>query len=291
VDAQRIAVGEFRLDPLTRVSGGGRGRGAGPPENSPGRRLRRSHAYTRRMVARSLAVALLVVVLQARGAADATQAACPHGSAPLGRVAFVHSRALVVLDLDSCTQRVLVRGIKTPVQIAWSADGKWIAAGNTVVGAGDGRIARPFGRLRREESLGVWASRGHVLAHITPPGGLVLGGPGLRPRRLLPDGWGVSGLMYASDGTLAVSRDLRSGTGVGRPQRQEIWLLRPPTMRPRLLYRVPRGRDTPPQLAAVSTGGRAVFFWPHEQRERLAPANPARDRRWRELWPDRPPVR
>jgi WD40-like Beta Propeller Repeat len=194
--------------------------------------------------------------------ATAASGVCPRGAAPLGRVAFVRGRALVVLDLDRCSEHTLVRGLKAPVEVAWSADGNWIAVGNTVVAASNGRVARPFGRLRAGEGVGVWAPRGHLLAHVTARGGLLLGGPGLRPRRLLRDGWGVSDVMYAADGRLAVARDLRFGSGVGRPQRQEIWLLRPPTLRPRLLYRVPSGRDTPPRLAAVSKRGGAVFFWP-----------------------------
>lgn len=59
-----------------------------------------------------------------------------------------------------------------------------------------------------------------------------------------------------------MSRDLRSGTGVGRPVRQEIWLLRPPAFTPRLLYRSRPGLDRPPALAAVAPDASAVLFWP-----------------------------
>ncbi|HET7127591.1 MAG TPA: hypothetical protein VFJ93_00775 [Gaiellaceae bacterium] len=198
------------------------------------------------------------------GRADVAVAvqACPHDSVSLGRVAFIRQRELIVFDLDSCTERVLARNVGTPIQVAWSADGNWLAVGNRLISAADGRVARPFGRLPTDENVGVWAPRGHELARITARGGLVLGGPDSHVRQLLPDGWGADDLMFASDGTLAVSRDLRSGSGVGQPHRQEIWLLRVPALRPQLLYRGPQGRDAPPRLAAVARGGGAVFFWP-----------------------------
>jgi hypothetical protein len=224
-----------------------------------------------RVVRRVATIAALVVaLLSAAGVAAvrslpgnaAAGSMCPHSATPLGQVAFVRTGALVVLDLDRCSERVLASGLRTPVHVVWSADGKWISIGNTLMAAAQGQVASPFGRRRSGESVGAWAPHGHLLAHITALGGLLLGGPGLRSRRLLPEGWGVADVMYGADGTLAVARDRRRGAGIGRPLRQEIWLLRPPSLAPRLLYRVPVGRDTPPRLAAVATGQRAVFFWP-----------------------------
>ena len=194
-------------------------------------------------------LACAVVVPFLAGCGDHRAAACPPARA--GQVAFVRAGALVVLDLDGCTQHMVARGVQGPV--AWSPDGKWIVAGNALVSAAGGR---------KLVGLGVWAPRGHALARITRRGGLLLGEPGTRDRRLLADGFGAIDAVYAKNGTLAVLRELRSGRALGPPRREEIWLLRPPRMRPRLLYSVPHGLDMPPYLAAVSPDGRAVFFWP-----------------------------
>lgn len=202
-------------------------------------------------------VALALSVAGAGARPLGAESACgPQGEhSPLGLVAFVRGGALVVYDLDRCAEQVLVpRGVAGPV--AWSADGTWISAGPRVVHANGVKVIRPFA----DAVAGVtWAPTGHVLAAVTARGGLLVGGPGTQPRRLLPDGWGASGAMYAQDGSLAVSRDLRADR---RPLREEVWLLRPPAWRPRLVRRLPAAADTPPTLAAVAPDAHAILYWP-----------------------------
>jgi hypothetical protein len=205
----------------------------------------------RRTTRAALAGLAAAVLVPTGSGASAHSASCPPAT---GTIAYVRAGALHLLDLGRCTDRVLARHVGEDV--SWSADGRWLATDGALVSK-DGKVVRPA-------AVGVWAPRGHDRASVTPRGGLVLTTPGGRPRRLLPDGWGASGAMFAADGALAVSRDLRSGGGprsVGKPKREEIWLLRAPAYRARLVYRLAPGRDTPPDLAAVSPDASEIAFW------------------------------
>lgn len=220
-----------------------------------GRRLRFAPA-----VVAALAAVTVLSLTPGGGASSAGRAACPPDMT--GRVVFVRDGSLHLLELSSCAERLLpATGARAPV--AWSPDGGWIDAGGRLFTSGGQLAARwqpPAGA-----TVAAWASRGHALALLTRRGGLVLGGPRLRTRRLLADGWGASGAIFARNGTVAVARDLRTGSGpraVGKPKRQEIWLLRPPAMRPQRIYTGRAGQDLPPALAAVSPDGEAVAFWP-----------------------------
>lgn len=90
---------------------------------------------------------VFAVTPAAMGRADGSVAvrACPHDSVSLGRLAFIRERKLVLFDLDSCTERVLARNVGTPVQVAWSADGNWLAVGNRLISA---YVASPRRQIR-----------------------------------------------------------------------------------------------------------------------------------------------
>jgi hypothetical protein len=44
--------------------------------------------------------------------------------------------------------------------------------------------------------VGTWAPRGHRMAAVTRRGGVVVGGPGLKTRRLVADGFGASSVAW-----------------------------------------------------------------------------------------------
>src|SRR5207249_427407 len=134
----------------------------------------------------------------------------------------------------------------------WSGDGRWIAAGAVVVAAAGGPAQRPLPGVDRST---VWSPRGHLLAGITKRAGVVVGGPGLRPRRLFADGWGATTLAFSpSGGLLAVSRSLFPK---GRPPyHQEIWLVDLRSGRRRELFHLPKPELAPALLYGFSPDGR-----------------------------------
>jgi hypothetical protein len=80
---------------------------------------------------------------------------CP-GATGVARLAYVKAGPLHLLEMPACTGRVLVRrGAGLPVR--WSADGRYVSFSGGVVEVDSGRV---FRGLR-----GLWAPRGHVLAH------------------------------------------------------------------------------------------------------------------------------
>ena len=165
---------------------------------------------------RRIALGALLLALAAGRAGASERKACPHDPA-LGSVAFVRSGALHVVRLADCRDRVLVpRGASHP---RFSADGKFVSYGRGfVVPLAGGAATRP---LAAEDTF--WAPHGHTLGGITRGGGVLIGGPGLTPRRLLADASQAAHLVWRPDGAaIAVVRPR-----VGEPERptKEIWLL------------------------------------------------------------------
>ena len=211
-----------------------------------------------------LAAALLVV---GAGSADgrlriAASAGrdCPAvlaGARDLGTVAFIRDRKLDALDVATCSIRTLAPagGIDGPV--SWSADGRWVAFGGKIVPAQGGRAEQP---LRGAAGPLAWAPRGHELAGITTGGGLLVGGPGLKPRRLLPEGWGATTVAWSRSGdVLAVSRSLY--LKVAPPYHQEIWLLDLRSGSKRELFHLSKPDLAPPLLEGFSPDGRWLLAY------------------------------
>lgn len=192
---------------------------------------------------RALAAALAGVVLAAPGATAADSS--------LGRLAFARDGALVVLDLDTRRERVLVaRGARGPVR--FSADGRYVAFSRGVVAAEGAQVLR---------FSGTWAPHGHLLARITPAGGIRLSGPGLPPRRLVGDGFGAQSLAFdPSRKLLAVSRAFMRDTAT--PRNREIWVVDLRTGARRLVYRAPAESDRTPLVARFPTSGFVLFTQP-----------------------------
>ncbi len=217
------------------------------------------------MLARLIGVSLApvaVVLLAAGGGAATSSRSCGNESeigATLGRVALLRSGALHVVDLATCEDRVVARNARSPVR--FSPDRRWLAFGEArVVPSLGGAVRRPFGReVAAAAGSWVWAPSGHRLAAITKGGGVVLGGPGERTRKLIRDGWGASGVLFTPDGSVVVARSLYLKAKASN-YHQEIWTLAGPRYTPQQVFHVRRGL-APPRLATVSPDGGFVFFW------------------------------
>jgi dipeptidyl aminopeptidase/acylaminoacyl peptidase len=172
------------------------------------------------------------------------------GRQGLGRVAYLRGGDLHVVDLARCRDRTLATGASAPVR--WSRDGRFVAFGRaSVVSARGGRVRHPIGTASNRWA---WSPAADELAGVTSKGGVVLGGPGRGPSRLLPSGWGATGVAFDPSGrTLAVSR--RSG----------VWRLDVSTGDTAPVHRVPANRVAPPVLDGWSPDGRWILFWPDFQ--------------------------
>jgi Tol biopolymer transport system component len=180
---------------------------------------------------------------------------CPSGRG-LGRLAFQGRRSLRVLDLESCKVMTLVHGRVTG-SIRWSADGLYIAFGDgAVVPSSGGPVTHPIGEVARYQGWD-WSPSGHQLAGITQAG-LVLGGPGMPARQLIPARWGATEVLFGPDGSLAVSR----ARHIRRFRyRQQLWLVDPASGERQRLWSRGAMEQSGPHLAEFSPQGRHVLFW------------------------------
>src|SRR4051794_11836299 len=192
--------------------------------------------------------------------AQRTPAVRPAGNCPsgrgLGRLAFRGRRSLRVLDLESCKVMTLVHGRVTG-PIRWSADGRYIAfGGGAVVPSSGGPVTHPLGEIDRYAGWD-WSPSRHQLVGITRTG-LVLGGPGMPPRQLLPARWGATDVVFGPDGSLAVSRARQ----IRRFRyRQQLWLLDPGSNERQRLWSGGAMEQSGPHLAEFSPQRRQVLFW------------------------------
>ena len=181
-------------------------------------------------------------------------AAPPFHAGPLGAVAYIRSGMLHVVDLSTRQDRPLARlsvpryGTRT---LAWSADGRWLSAGDLLVPAAGGRFCRPFAPgtgLYGGDAVLTWAPRGELLAATTSRGVFLLH-PGGKPRRLLPAGWSADGFSPRG------SRIAAEGP------RLTLWAVDLADGTRTLLYRSPNVHVGPPELARWTPDGRWVLFW------------------------------
>jgi dipeptidyl aminopeptidase/acylaminoacyl peptidase len=180
-----------------------------------------------------------------------TKPACPvarlPGAARLGDVAWIRAGSLLVLDIGTCQQSVLVgAGAAPPVR--FSEDGRWLAFGDgEVVPSTGGEVQRPFGSPVQSWE---WSPTADVLAGVTRTGGVTIAGPGREPSALLPGGSGVGHLAFSPDGRrLAVDR-----------VRRGVQVLDMATGRSRSVVDEPDPASVP-RVAGWSPDGRWVLYW------------------------------
>lgn len=191
--------------------------------------------------------------------------ACAPPSRPgLGSLVYLSGRSLREVDLGTRTSRVLVRDGGSAIAShapAYSHDGRWVGFGNaSVVSSSGGPVTSILGRT--QVNSWAWSATNDVLAAVTRRFGVVLGGPGLSPRAMLPPGWGATGVAFSPcTQTLAVSRYRYVNSFAQRRRADKgIWVIDPRTGRAREVYKVPAGKDLAPQLAGWSPDGRWILF-------------------------------
>jgi hypothetical protein len=190
--------------------------------------------------------------------------ACAPPSAGLGSVVYVSGRSLHEVNLGTRISRVLVRDGGSAIAMqapAYSHDGRWVAFGNaSVVSSSGGKVTSILGRT--QVNSWAWSATNDKLAAVTSRSGVVIGGPGLSPRTVLPTGWGATGAAFSPcSHALAVSRYpyVRS-LAQRRRADKGIWVIDVRNGRAREVYKVPGGMDLAPQLAGWSPDGRWILF-------------------------------
>jgi hypothetical protein len=177
---------------------------------------------------RALAIALGAAVLAVPAAAAP--------AATAGKMAYVHGRSGVVIDLSSGLRQTF-RLPRTGVP-RWSGDGHLVSFGGYIVSGG---VQLPTAEL-------TWAPTGERAAYVTRQGGARVWSPS-GERRIAPDGWGAQGVVWSRDGSLALGRAVCQAA-CGLPQQTEIWIWRQGSL----------------QRLLASDGGRPVPFAWHNGR-------------------------
>jgi dipeptidyl aminopeptidase/acylaminoacyl peptidase len=191
-------------------------------------------------VIRTAAALLLVGLVVAGDAASTAGTSCPAATG-FARLAYVRAGALRVLEMPACSTRVLVpRGAGAPVR--WSADGRYVSFSGGVIAAAGGRVHRGL--------HGAWAPRGHALATLTEAGGVILGGPGLPERQLVPDGFGAQSISFDPGGRLLA---------VGRATPSELVIVDLRTGARRVVYRPDTANPRAPVVTHWAPGGFVLF--------------------------------
>ncbi len=153
-----------------------------------------------------LAALALAAVLGVHG----TPASTPT-LAHTARVAFLQGGNVVVVDLETGTQRVVLRHAGNgPVH--WSGDGRLVSSG--------GRVEK--GPAFSTDEL-KWAPTGETAAFLTRAGAVVTWSPSGGRRTILPASWGARSLAWGSRGELVLARYVcRAPCGI--PRHQEVWI-------------------------------------------------------------------
>jgi hypothetical protein len=210
-----------------------------------------------------------VTVAVSLGDQPSQRAGCPLALSrahDLGTLAFLRDGKLDVLDVRTCRTRTLARAParEDPVPVSFSADGRFISFGASIVPAGGGRVLHPLAHVSGEvaNQTIAWAPSGHVLVGVTRGGGVVIGGPGTIPRRLLPDGFGASSVAFSPSGrSIAASRSLFGKARAAAPYHQGVWLIDLRTGRKREILHLARSQLAPPLLYGFTPDSRWVLAW------------------------------
>lgn len=169
------------------------------------------------------------------------------GGATAGqRVAFVHARTLVVVDLATGARQVVLRNAPLG-PVAWSGDGKLLSDRGTILSGTRILATLPVSRI-------VWAPDGETAAYQTSDGAVHVWTPGgsqVAVRR----SWGARSFAWGPGGALALGR--KATPGQGPRAHQEVWIWRTGAMR-RVVG--PLRGDTTPIVEGFAPDGR-VLWW------------------------------
>lgn len=181
-----------------------------------------------------------------------------------GQFAFVRNGGISLLDLPSCRTRVVYAQGDAQGPLRFSADGRFIAFGDGAVipttGAGEGtNPALPLGLSRSW----AWSPHGAELAGVTRGGGVSLWSPGGLATKILPNGWGASGVAFApGGGRLVVVRETQ---GLDGKRPNELWAVGLHSHARRLLHRlhgVEAFEGEGAGIAGFTPNGQDVLVWP-----------------------------
>ncbi len=164
--------------------------------------------------------------------------------APTGaRVAFVHDGEVVVADLPSGPQQVVLRNAPLG-PVAWSGDGKLLSDAGRIVGG----PVLPTTRI-------AWAPVGETAAYQSADGALHLWTPSGGSRTIVGRAWGVRSFAWGPNGELALGR--KEHPGQGARAHEEVWTWQNSTLR-RIVG--PLAGDTTPIVEGFAPDGR-VLWW------------------------------
>ena len=183
--------------------------------------------------------------------------------AGLGNLVDVSGQSLTEVSLDTGKSRVLIRNTGADIANeapAFSHDGRWVAFGNaSVVSSAGGSVASVFGHSQVD--YWTWSATSDELAAITAQRGVVIGGPGMRQRAVLPAGWGAYDIAFSPCGPeLAVTRYPSCAAPATCHVDRGIWLVDLRTGRAHEVFR--EGRDFALSLAGWSPDGRWILVRP-----------------------------
>jgi hypothetical protein len=130
---------------------------------------------------------------------------------PGTRIAFLHGGDLVVLELATGRQHVVLEHAGAG-PVGWSGDGRLVSSGGQVVG-GPSLPAREL----------ACALEGETAAYLTAEGAVGLWTPTGGSRKILPAAWGATSLAWGPDGKLALGRAVCHAP-CGIPRHQEVWV-------------------------------------------------------------------
>jgi hypothetical protein len=250
-----------------------------PPWPEPMPRIRRAarRQRARLLAGGSAAIAITVVAIVISLIAPASRRPLHYVAAPpiscaapaaeqsssLGRLVEVRGQSLVEFSLGTGRSLTLVRdgGAAIVNQApAFSHDGRWVAFGNaSVVSSAGGPVASVLGRTQVDQWT--WSASGDELAAVTAQRGVVIGGPGLRPRTVLPAGWGAYDVAFSPcRPELAVSRYPYCTAPATCHVDRGIWLIDLRTGRADEVFS--ERKDYALQLAGWSPDGRWILFQP-----------------------------
>lgn len=192
---------------------------------------------------------------------------CPEAPAfdpgPEGAIAYSVEGSLHLLELSSGRDRVLVPKGEAPAvgwPVSFSHDGRWVAFGQgLVVPSAGGRVCSPLGRRGPPRYASTyswrWLPDQNVLIGETLNGGLIEATMEGRVRHLpiRVDSWALD----------TSGRYIAYGYSPHVPRIQQIRVYDLVTGSRRIIYRGPRRRIAPPQVAQWSPDGKWVMFWPY----------------------------